>query len=66
MDNADTELERSDESIRHTFREPTAEQQFQQQLVYTKFLTRSAGYILVIFDMCNLNLNLSSLLSILL
>jgi len=35
MDNADTELEQSDESIRHTFREQAAEQQFQQQLSYT-------------------------------
>ncbi len=42
MDNADTELERSDEPIRHHFQEPFAEQQFYQQLVYTKFLTRSA------------------------
>ena len=41
MDNADTELEWSDESIRHTFWESTAEQQFQQQLIYTKYLTRS-------------------------
>ncbi len=41
MDNADTELERSDESIRHHFREPAAERQSDQQLVYTKFLTRS-------------------------
>jgi hypothetical protein len=41
VDNADCQLERSDESIRHHFREPTAERQFQQQLVYTKFLTRS-------------------------
>lgn len=41
MDNANSELERSDRSIRDTFREPTAEQQFHQQLIYTKFLTRS-------------------------
>ena len=41
MDNADSQLEWSDESIRDTFREPTAEQQFRQQLVYTNYLTRS-------------------------
>ena len=41
MDNANSELERSDESIRHTFREQTAKQQFQQQLIYTNYLTRS-------------------------
>ena len=45
MDNADSKLERSDEPIRHTFREQTAQQQFHQQLVYTNYLTRSAAIL---------------------
>ncbi len=38
MNNADTELKRSDESIRHSFWKLAAKQQFQQQLIYTDFL----------------------------
>ena len=34
MDNADSRLERSDESIRYIIWEPTAKQQFHQQLIY--------------------------------
>jgi hypothetical protein len=48
MDNADTEMERSDESIRHTFREQTAQQQFHHQLVYTNYLTLSDLFMTII------------------
>ena len=41
MDNAHTELERSDESIRYIIWKPIARRQFQRQFIYTNYLTRS-------------------------
>ena len=44
MDDADSRLEWRDESVCDIIREPTAERQFYQQLVYTKFLETSKKY----------------------
>ena len=41
MDNADTQLERGDESICHTFRGTSADERIRHKLIYTDFLTPS-------------------------
>ncbi len=41
MDNADTELESSDELICDTFRGTSADERIRRKLIYTDFLTPS-------------------------
>ncbi len=41
MDNANTQLERGDEPICHTFRGTSADERIRRKLIYTDFLTPS-------------------------